>query len=79
MVTLTHKGWFLACPILAGDIKSEEPTLVARRFVPDWWFEANALAMQLAIALRSLLQPGYDGHFLIMFTGELEEPIEIRE
>jgi hypothetical protein len=34
MDTLAHKGWFLACPILAGDIDGEAPLIVPRPFVP---------------------------------------------
>jgi len=77
MTALTHKGWLLACPILAGDIDSDAPLVCPRRGVPYWWLEANGLVVRLWIAVRSLVQPGFDGSFPIVFTGALEESLQI--
>jgi hypothetical protein len=46
-----YKGWLGWCPIyLDADLK--RPTIKARRFIPNFWLDINAVAMGLS---------GYDG------------------
>lgn len=79
MELLTHKAWFLLCPVLVGDVDSEAPLVVPRRGIPEWWLDLNGLAMQLLVGARTLVQPGYDGAFPIVFTGKLAEPVSLVE
>ncbi len=66
---ITHKGWFLLCPVLIADVDSDSPYLETRRLVPEWWFSFNAELVDLFMFVAFLL--GYEPQYPILISGEV--------
>lgn len=68
----THKGWFCLCPIYIANLETGEPTLEARRWVPEWWFTCNEIAFGLVVQVTMTFKPDFEPLFPILVTGELK-------
>jgi hypothetical protein len=66
---LTHRGWFLACPVYIGAPESPEPVLAPRRFIPEWWMTLNELVFGAFAIVATALAPGFDPMYPILITG----------
>lgn len=70
MVTPTHKGWFLLCPVLLADVETDCPYIETRRFIPEWWFSANAAVVNVFLDIAAAM--GYEPMYPILITGEVK-------
>ena len=75
VVSYTHKGWFLLCPIYIGDIDSEAPCLEERLAIFYPLLVLSELLFGLAVELMLLLDPLYEPRFPIVITGRLRQHI----
>lgn len=69
MPKLTHKGWFLLCPVYLADINTDGPYVEERRFIPVWWFSFSACLVDVFLSIA--VQMGYEPLYPILITGEL--------
>lgn len=59
----------MLCPVYVADVESEAPYVEPRKWIPDWWFDAN-LALECGlISLASVF--GIDAMFALLITGEI--------
>lgn len=74
-VTFDEIGWFLMCPVYIAEFDTEAPHLMARWWVPDFWFTLNEWLAQGINLLGQLLFPyHYEPGFRITSTGPLDPP-----
>lgn len=76
-VTLTHRGWFLLCPVYLADLEAVEPFLEPRRFIPDWWMAANEFAFGVLVVFARAINPESDPPFPILVTGDITPPLTL--
>ena len=74
---LTHRGWFLVCPVYVGNLDTDCPVLEPRRPWLAWLEDVSIVLFDVAVALRQCVDPAYEADFPIILTGGLEEPIEL--
>lgn len=72
--TFTHRGWFLACPVLIDKPDAIEPTLAARPGW-DWWMTANEILYGVFAIFAAFIAPRWEPTFPILITGPLEHPV----
>ena len=73
-VVVTHKGWFLLCPVYFGELDSMEPIVE-----PWWecvrWLESVSLALfDAVVSVRMGLDPFFQPSFPLLVTGKLPAP-----
>lgn len=68
---ITHKGWFLLCPVLLADVETGCPYMETRRFIPEWWFTFNAGMVDLVLFMADTM--GIEPLYPILITGEVEK------
>ena len=78
-VLLTHRGWFLLCPIYAGELDGEAPVLVARRKWLGWLMEVSLAIFDAAVIVRECVDPAYEAEFPILLTGRLDIPVLVED
>ncbi len=72
MAALTHRGRFLFCPVYIGDLDSDNPLVVPRRWVPDF---VLTLALHVFYAWSTFagdLWSDYEPAFPFVITGTIE-------
>lgn len=67
----THRGWLLLCPIYIGQLDTDGPLIDQRRFVPQWWFDANIALVGGMNWLLEQLDADYEPAFPIWSTGAI--------
>lgn len=77
-MNLTHKGWWLFCPILLGDIHTDGPLVVPRWFwcVPLYWLAEQV--QSLVIGLCTICFEEYEPRWYFKITGELRKSRVVR-
>lgn len=70
MPMITHKGWFLLCPVLLADIDTDCPYMETRRFIPEWWFKVNASIVDCLLFVAEMMN--YEPMYPILITGEVK-------
>lgn len=73
---VTHKAWFLICPVNVADFESEAPVPIPRG-VPDWWFDFNAWLYDYVNLTIWLFAPERVGYVFYNVL-EYEKPFEIK-
>lgn len=72
MEEMTHKGWFLLCPVYIGDIEEDIPFIDERHVVfrPLWWL--SEFLFDAYVYVRMFFDEDYmpEG-FPVYITGEL--------
>lgn len=65
-----HKGWFGVCPIYLSSDTSEDPTVVERNWVPEWWLDLNEAVFGLYAMLRSSLDEDWEPLYPFIITAD---------
>lgn len=72
-IWLTHKGWFMFCPVLMGDIHTECPLVVPRWRILWPVFYLARVTQATVITLCSLCSAEYEPQWYMLVTGQLRE------
>jgi hypothetical protein len=68
----THRGRLAGLiPVYVGDLESDEPTVTAANWVPEFAVHAALCASQLFGQLACLVSPEFEPTFSIWVTGRL--------
>lgn len=69
---LTHRGWWLFCPVLLGGLDTEAPLVVPRWLwcTPLYWLAHQVQA--LVIGLCTMCFEEYEPQWYFLVTGEIE-------
>lgn len=72
MRVLTHKGWFLFCPVFMTEPKEDiEPRVIPRRALFQPLFDLSVILQVGYINTVEFFKPGYDPDWFIWITGEI--------
>lgn len=66
---LTHKGWFLFCPVNLADVETDCPYMETRRFIPEWWFWLNSALVGVFLEMAYCM--GFEPLYPILITDEI--------
>ena len=72
MRSLTHKGWFLFCPVFMTDPNTDAETRVIPRRSQYQWLLGLSMDVQFLYANTvEFFKPGHEPKLLIWTTGEI--------
>ncbi len=77
-VRVTHKGWFLACPVYIGGPYTEAPLIVERWSLLMPWFWFNETVQGFLMWCCFVIDSDYEPRYMIRITGELKTPKVLR-
>lgn len=69
-----HKGWFAFCPVYIDDIRSPNPTLTERNWVPELVMELARWFQVISMQIIATFDEDYEPRFMFAVTGKLSPP-----
>ena len=72
--TLTHKGWFLLCPVYFADLESTAPIVEPRWACVQWLEDVSLALFDAVVSVRMALDPYFEPSFPLLVTGRLATP-----
>ena len=73
-VSLTHKGWFLPCPVYFGDLDSDAPLVEPRRSWCGWLMDLSLALFHAFADIQGCFDPSFDPAYPLLKTGKLANP-----
>lgn len=73
-VSVTHKGWFLLCPVYFGQLDSPAPVVEPRWACVRWLEDVSLALFDAVVSVRMCLDPYFEPRFPLFVTGKLAKP-----
>lgn len=73
-VSVTHKGWFLLCPVYFGQLDSPAPVVEPRWACVRWLEDVSLALFDAVVSVRMCLDPYFEPSFPLFVTGKLAKP-----
>lgn len=72
--SVTHKGWFLLCPVYFGQLDSPAPVVEPRWACVRWLEDVSLALFDAVVSVRMCLDPYFEPSFPLFVTGKLAKP-----
>ena len=68
---MSHKGWFLLCPIYIDLDAGDCPGVEVRAEWLEWWFDLNIDLFDLSVRVIQMFDQEYEPEFMFYVTGRV--------